>query len=285
MGSTFTPVDLIRYGTFSPEMLAYLWLAAENRKSIMVIGGTASGKTSTLNSLAFFIPPDAKIVSIEDTREISLYQKNWLPNVTRETGRGKKFDMHELVQAAMRQRPECIIVGEVRGREALALFQAMATGHGTFCTMHAGSVQEAANRLEGEPINLPRPMLAGLDVVCVQALVYQGKQRLRRNQHVVEFTGLDPASGEIRIAEIFTWDPATDSLRKTGESHLLREIMVERGWTPFKLTSELENRERVLRYMNEKNMTSPGEIASIVRRYHLDPAGILEKISSTSESG
>lgn len=280
MGSTFTPVDLIRYGTFNPEMLAHLWLATENHKNIMITGGTATGKTSTLNALAFFIPPDAKIVSIEDTRELSLYQENWLPNVTRESGSGKKFDMYELVRGAMRQRPECIIVGEVRGREALALFQAMATGHTTYCTIHAGSVQDVANRLEGEPINLPRQMLAELDMICVQDLTYKGKRRIRRNRRVVEFAGLDPASGGVRVVETYTWDPTTDSFRKSEESHVMREIMRERGWNSFDLMRELENRERVLRYLVENNITSYGEIASIIRRYYFDATEVLKKISS-----
>ncbi|TDA32474.1 MAG: hypothetical protein DSO03_02655, partial [Hadesarchaea archaeon] len=179
LGKVFTPVDLIRFHTFSPEMLAYLWLAIENRCSVMVIGGTASGKTSTLNALAFFIPPDAKIISIEDTRELSLYQKNWVPNVTREMLGVKPIDMNELVKIAMRQRPECLIVGEVRGIEAQAMFQAICTGHTAFCTMHAGSVQAAVNRLEGDPINIPRPMLAALDIVCLQLLTNLGSERVR----------------------------------------------------------------------------------------------------------
>ncbi|MEA1905187.1 MAG: type II/IV secretion system ATPase subunit, partial [Candidatus Hadarchaeota archaeon] len=156
----FTPVDLIKFRTFSPEMLAYLWLATENKKSIVVIGGTASGKTCTLNALSLFMPPDAKIISIEDTRELSLYQENWVASVTRHAYGEKAITMYDLLAQALRQRPEIIVVGEVRGPEALSLFQAMTTGHTSYSTMHAGSMREMVHRLEGEPINVPHHMLA-----------------------------------------------------------------------------------------------------------------------------
>ena len=278
LGATFTPVDLILYGTFTPEMLAYLWIAVENRKNIIVIGGTASGKTSTLNALAFFIPPDAKIVSIEDTRELSLYQQNWVPNVTREIPGLKTIDMHELVRMVVKQRPECLIVGEVRGVEALAMFQAICTGHTAFSTMHAGSVESMVNRLKGEPINLPTPMLAELDVVCLQMLTEIGLERVRRNQQIVEFTGLDPITGEMRIAETFRWQRQNDSFERTGESHVLGEIRDNLGMGPMEMRKELINRERVLRYMAENKITSYGEVASTIRRYHFDRAGVLEGI-------
>lgn len=151
----FTPVTLINYNTFSPEMLAYLWLAAENQKNILIAGGTASGKTCTLNAISQFIWPDAKIVSIEDTREITLYQENWIPNVTREAPGERNVNMYQLLRQALRQRPEVMIVGEVRGEEALTLFQAMTTGHTVYSTLHAGEISEVIHRLEGEPINVP----------------------------------------------------------------------------------------------------------------------------------
>jgi flagellar protein FlaI len=260
-------------------MLAYLWLAIENKKSLMVIGGTASGKTSTLNALAFFIPPDAKIVSIEDTRELSLYQENWLPTLTREVPGVEKIDMYELVRAVMRQRPECLIVGEVRGVEALAMFQAICTGHTSFSTMHAGSIRSAVDRLEGEPIKVPRPMLVELDIVCLQLLTVRGKERIRRNQRIVEFTGLDPSTGDIRVAETYSWDINTDSFKKVGESEVLREIRRDRGLSPIEIKREFVNREKVLSYLAERQATYQ-DVASMIRQYYFDPAGVLEKISS-----
>jgi flagellar protein FlaI len=278
LGRVFTPVDLIRFHTFSAEMLAYLWLAIENRCSVMVTGGTASGKTSTLNALAFFIPPDAKIISIEDTRELSLYQKNWIPNVTREMLGVKPIDMNELVKVAMRQRPECLIVGEVRGVEAQAMFQAICTGHTAFCTMHAGSVQAAVNRLEGDPINLPRPMLAELDIVCLQLLTNLGSERVRRNLLITEFAGLDPITEEIRIVDTFHWDPSSDTFRKVEESWVLRELRRNLGMTPIQLKKELRNREKVLTWLANQAEITPSEIADALSQYYYNPESVLRRI-------
>jgi len=278
LGRVFTPVDLIRFHTFSAEMLAYLWLAIENRCSVMVIGGTASGKTSTLNALAFFIPPDAKIISIEDTRELSLYQKNWVPNVTREMLGVKPIDMNELVKVAVRQRPECIIVGEVRGVEAQAMFQAICTGHTAFCTMHAGSVQAAVNRLEGDPINIPRPMLAELDIVCLQLLTNLGSERVRRNLQITEFAGLDPITEDIRIVDTFHWDPSTDTFRKVEESWVLRELRRNLGMTPIQLKKELKNREKVLTWLANQPEITPSEIADVLSQYYYNPESVLRRI-------
>jgi len=136
----FSPVELMEVGTFNADALVYFWLAIENNKSLLFIGGTASGKTTSLNAVSLFIPPVAKVVSIEDTREITLYHDNWIASVTREalSEGGNAISMFDLLRAAMRQRPEFILVGEVRGVEAQTLFQAMNTGHTTFSTMHAG---------------------------------------------------------------------------------------------------------------------------------------------------
>lgn len=159
-GSTFTirkfrdqpitPIDLVAWGTFSAEQMAYLWLCIENKKSLIFAGGTASGKTTSMNAISLFIPRRAKIVTIEDTRELMLPHENWIPAVTREAFHGEKgtIDMYDLLRAALRQRPEYIIVGEVRGKEALTLFQAMATGHTTYSTLHADSVNGVIHRLE-----------------------------------------------------------------------------------------------------------------------------------------
>lgn len=170
-----TPVDLIANHTYDLDLMAHIWLAVENRKSMIISGGTACGKTSTMNAVSFFIPPVAKIVSIEDTREIQLPHENWLAMRTREStsaaGTGN-VSMFHLLKAALRQRPEYIIVGEVRGEEAQTLFQAMNTGHTTYSTVHAGNVRETVNRLIHDPINVPVAMFNALDLVLVQSLLY-----------------------------------------------------------------------------------------------------------------
>ena len=173
----FSPPDLVEFNTMSSEMIAYMWIAVENRINMLFAGGTASGKTTSLNALSLFIPAEAKIVSIEETREINLPHPNWIPGVAR-TGFGQvvadkvvgEIDTYDLMKAALRQRPEYIIVGEIRGREAYVLFQAMATGHATYSTVHADSAHSLIHRLEGKPINIPRVMLQSLDVVSIHII-------------------------------------------------------------------------------------------------------------------
>jgi len=276
----FTPTDLIKFRTFSSEMLAYLWLAAENKKNIMVVGGTASGKTCTLNAISLFMPPDAKIVSIEDTRELSLYQENWVATVTRHAYGEKAITMYDLLAQALRQRPEIIIVGEVRGPEALSLFQAMTTGHTSYSTMHAGSMQEMVYRLEGEPINVPHHMLAALDIVCIQLLTHFKDVRVRRNQSVLEIAGVDQETGALKTNRFFERDPVTDKFEILGDSMILAEIMQARGWSALKLKKELENRRKVLEYMVEKNINGIEEVSKIIRRYHFEPEKVMKEVES-----
>jgi len=274
----FTPIDLMLYGTFSADMLAYLWLATENKKNILIAGGTASGKTCSLNAFSMFIWPDAKIVSIEDTRELALYQENWLPSITRPAPGERAIDMYELLRSALRQRPEVIIVGEVRGKEALTMFQAMATGHTVYSTMHAGSMQEVVHRLEGEPINVPHHMLSSLDIICLQLLTYFRDQRVRRNQSTIEVVGIDPASGALRTNRVFERNPLTDEFEKVGESHVLREIAQERGWSALQLEKELRYRRAVLEYLVNNRIKRMAEVAAIIRQYHFDPEGVMKQI-------
>ncbi|NMB80182.1 MAG: type II/IV secretion system ATPase subunit [Methanomicrobiales archaeon] len=261
-----TPLDLIRLGTYSKKTLAFLWLAIEHHKSILVVGGTASGKTSTMNAVSLFIPQNAKIVSLEDTREIQLPHKNWLPTQTRElNAEGVKgdIDLFSLLKACMRQRPEFIIVGEVRGREAQTLFQAMNTGHATLSTIHAGTVQEAINRLTHDPINVPPVMFQALDLVVVQSIYTLGKRRIRRNMsiHEIEVT----SKGEIRTLPLFEWDIRNDTFRNmAGRSRVLDEIAAHCGWSPEDLDRELHKREDFFDHALAMNNPSIRELANAI---------------------
>jgi len=244
-----TPLDLIRYGTYSPEILAFLWLVIEHRKSLIISGGTASGKTSTMNAVSLFIPLNAKIVSLEDTHEIQLPHKNWLPTITRELAAANApgdIDLFSLLKASMRQRPEFIIVGEVRGREAQTLFQAMNTGHATLSTLHAGNVREAINRLTHEPISVPPVMFTALDLVVSQAIVTYSNKRIRRCSAISEIAVDD--TGTIVPRTLYEWDIRTDTIRRApGESRVLDEIASMRGWSPERVDEELKKREEFLR--------------------------------------
>ena len=278
----FTPIDLLNFKTCSSEMLAYLWLAIENSKSMILAGGTASGKTSALNAVSMFVPPIAKVVSIEDTRELTLHHENWIAGVTREAiiaheGVGE-ISMFELLKAALRQRPEYILVGEVRGAEALTLFQAMSTGHTTYSTMHASDIETLLNRLQGEPINVPHAMLQALNIVCIQMQTYIGSERVRRTKTLLEITGLDQRTGGVRINDLYTWDPASDTFNYSGNSYVLDQIIEERGWTRNQLADALSERKEILEYMAERNINNYKEISQIVQQYALDPDAVLTTI-------
>jgi archaeal flagellar protein FlaI len=240
-----TPLDLIRLGTYNAQTLAFIWLAIEHRKSILIVGGTASGKTSTMNAISLFIPQNAKVVSLEDTREIQLPHRNWLPTQTRElNAEGIKgdIDLFSLLKACMRQRPEYIIVGEVRGVEAQTLFQAMNSGHSTLSTIHAGSVYEAINRLTHDPINVPPVMFQALDIVVVQSIYTLGKTRIRRclSIHEIEVT----KHGEINAIPLFEWEIPHDTFNRIShKSRVLDEIAFHCGWDAEELERQLKKRQ------------------------------------------
>jgi len=299
-GSTFTirkfreepitPTDLIEWHTFSPLGIAFIWLAVENAKSCIFAGGTASGKTTTLNAISLFIPPLAKIVTLEDTRELKLPHPNWIPSITRDSfsqdGRGE-IDMYELLRAALRQRPEYILVGEVRGREALTLFQAMSTGHVTYATMHADSVASAVHRLENPPIDVPRNMLSALSLMSIQVQARVGGQRIRRNKQLIEILDIDPRTNELITNEVFRWHPATDEIRYSGKSYILEQIMEDRGWSEERMREELKRRQEVLEWMRIKKIRHFRDVSKILVSYFRDPETVIQRVRSDlyGESG
>ncbi|WP_332448858.1 type II/IV secretion system ATPase subunit [Methanoculleus sp.] len=292
-GSTFTirkfreepitPTDLIEWHTFSPLGIAFIWLAVENAKSCIFAGGTASGKTTTLNAISLFIPPLAKIVTLEDTRELKLPHPNWIPSITRDSfssdGRGE-IDMYELLRAALRQRPEYILVGEVRGKEALTLFQAMSTGHVTYATMHADSVASAVHRLENPPIDVPRNMLSALSLMSIQVQARVGGQRIRRNKQLIEILDIDPRTNELITNEVFRWHPATDEIRYSGKSYILEQIMEDRGWSEERMQEELKRRQEVLEWMRIKKIRHFRDVSKILVSYFRDPETVIERVRS-----
>ena len=280
----FTPVDLIKNKTYSIDILAYLWIAVENGKSIIFAGATAAGKTSSLNSISLFIPPVAKIVSIEDTHELMLHHTNWIGSVTRESFTKNSsvtdIDMYELLRQALRQRPEYIIVGEIRGKEATTLFQAINTGHTTYSTMHADSVETVISRLEGDPINIPRVMIQSLDILSIQKMMVFGNKRVRRLDTMVEFIGIDPKTQDLRYNELYSWDPRDDTFRIGGKSYVLEDIMTTRNWNEDKLNQELNSRKKVLQYMVDKDMDEY-EVVALIHSYYADADKTMKFITRT----
>ena len=254
--------ELIKFGTFNPLMAAYVWMLLEERMSIWISGETASGKTTTLSAITPFIPPSAKIVSIEEVPEVHVPHSNWVREVVRETGdaaaeEAGAVSMFQLLKAALRQRPTYIIVGEVRGREGAIAFQAMQTGHPVLATFHADSVSKLVQRLTGHPINIPKTYIDNLNAVIIQSAVHDpetGKYK-RRVLSVNEVLGYDPVEMQFNFIEVFNWEPSKDTyeFRGVGSSYLLEtKIAVMKGISGFeikKIYEELELRAKILDFM------------------------------------
>ncbi|MEW5759958.1 MAG: type II/IV secretion system ATPase subunit [Candidatus Thermoplasmatota archaeon] len=284
----FTPPDLVSFGTLSAEAVAYLWLATQYGKSIMYCGGTACGKTTTLNAISLFIPSKARIISIEDTREINLPHKNWVAEVTRGGVGGIEkdvkeigdIDMFDLMKSALRQRPQYLILGEIRGKEAAILFQAMATGHSTYTTMHADTVESIIYRLEGPPISLPRVLLQSLNIVLIQILVKKGEKNLRRVKDIYEVVGLAPNTMELMVNQVYRWDPEDDVLVYSGKSRILDEIKNQENLSDAGVKEEINRRIEVIEWMIKKKMRTYKEIGNVVASYYKDPKSTIEKLRS-----
>lgn len=282
----FTPVELIKYNTASPEMVAYFWLAVEHGESAMIAGGTASGKTATLNAIALFIPPTAKIVTMEDTREINLPHENWIPGTTR-SGIGERgpdgktlgeIDMYDLVRAALRQRPNYIIVGEVRGKETYTMFQAMATGHTTYSTMHADSVKGMVNRLENPPINCPRILLTALRNVSIQVHARVGKEMVRRIKQLIEIVGFEPETNELITNTVYEWDQGKDRFIFKGHSFLFDKIMEMKSLTHEGMLEEFHRRVDIIQYMVGMDMDDHRDIWRLIKSYYRDPEETVNRV-------
>jgi flagellar protein FlaI len=300
-GSTFTirkfreipltPIDLIEYKSMSTEMAAYFWMAIEDGSSILFCGGTASGKTTALNALMLFIPASHKIISIEDTREVNIPHKNWIAGTTRkgfavadENKTGKDIDMFDLIRAALRQRPRVIIVGEVRGKEAYSLFQAMATGHTAYATVHASTIHTLIQRLENPPIELPRALLTSLDVIVFQNAVDIGGKMVRRMTSVTEIIKLDSDTNQLIFMAPYTWISKTDDrFESSGSSKIFNRIKQQNDWTDEQLQQELNNRILVLEWMRKKKIKSYKKFGSIIAEYKKFPERILELVKRDTE--
>jgi len=291
-GSTFTirrfrvdPLtisDLISLGTVSSEMAAYFWYAIENRASILVSGGVASGKTTVLNCFSMFIKPGLKLVSVEDTAELNLPHENWIPSVAR-TGfgdagnRAGAITLFDLLKAAVRQRPDYLIVGEVRGEEAYTLFQAMATGHLGMGTIHGESASSVIHRLGSEPMNIPKPLLTMIDAITVQLRTEVDGKPARRTLAVTEIVGLDPKTRELLTNEVYRWDARNDTFEYSGHSHILEEKMNRKGLNEKEVLEELNKRKTVLDWMVKKGIRKYTDVVSVIRDYYADPTRVFRK--------
>jgi len=286
-GSPLTITDLINYKTLSPEMAAYFWFLIENRHSVMIGGDIGGGKTTMLNTFSLFIRPNLKIVSIEDTQEIRLPHENWQMMVTRqglvtgagavgETGLGA-ISMFDLLRAAFRQRPDYIIVGEIRGEEAYALFQAMSTGHLGLTTIHAENVQGVLHRLTTKPMNIPHTMVENLDAIAIVRRMVMENVSIRRTMSVSEMLGWNHQKNDFKIHEVFRWNAKDDTYEYSGKSCLLEEIAHQWGYSMNEIEAELKKRKVILDYLVRKNIRTYEQVSAIVMDYFSDPEKVYRK--------
>lgn len=293
-GSTFTIrkfrvdpltiVDLIRYNTLSSDVAAYLWYLIEKKLALLVAGGTASGKTTTLNALSMFIEPGEKIVSVEDTPELNLPHENWIQSVTRGVGTAGEITMFDLLKASLRQRPDVLIVGEVRGEEAFTLLQSIATGHGGLGTIHADSVEAVINRLTTEPMNIPRSLVGTtLDCILMQLKLRISDKSVRRVVAVTEVVGHDPRTDEIILNDAFKWDPVLDKFVYTGRSKLFDKITQKFGTRPEEIRREIEGRKTFLDWLAARNIRSHDEVSEQVKEFYAGPYSVINKAKAELE--
>jgi len=283
----YSIIDLINIGTFTEELAAYLWICLENRASIMILGGIAAGKTTALNALACLIKPGSKIVTIEETAELNLSAENWVSLISRQSyGLGGssvgEVPLFDLVKASMRHRPDMLIVGEVRGQEAYVLFQALATGHGGMCTMHAEDLDSAVKRLTQKPMEISPAYIPLMNVVIsvqrvhlVKNGVKKAYRRILSTNEIVNFEN---------YLNIFRWDPNADlQIASPENSVLLSSVSKRLGVTTQDLLEEMKRRSNVLHWMRQQKIRSYKEVASIIAEYYARPKEFYQKIRANEE--
>ena len=268
----FSILDLVNSGTLSFEMASYLSLMLGAGMNTFVSGETASGKTTMLNAISTFIPPASKIVSIEDTPELQVPHPNWTREVVRNTVDGSSsVTMFDLLRAALRQRPNEIIIGEIRGEEGAIAFQAMQTGHSCMATFHASSVERLIQRMTGHPINVPKTYVDNLNLVIIMSAVRlpdgsTGRRILSINE-VIEY---DTETDSFGFIEVFRWDAATDTFEYPGfmNTNLLENVVTERrGMPPLEhrqIYTMLEERATILRNLAEQDITNFYELHNVI---------------------
>ena len=282
----FTIIDLIENETIDETIAAYLWLLMETKTPLMVIGATGAGKTTALNAIACLIRPNYKIITVEEVAEINLPHENWSSTISR-SGFGVEKEgeipLFNLVKSAVRHRPDIIIVGEVRGEEAYVLFQALATGHGGVCTMHAEDVNAAVQRLTQPPMNIPASIIPLMRCAIMvkhvrkPLFVKSGKKLSSR-----KFTRISEIRSVDAIQDISTWDASSDTFQNNlSNSFLLKKIAKDLDMPIKELTQELEHRRRVLLEMTDHHIRSFREVSNSLSKYHQNPRFLFEEVSRT----
>ena len=279
-----TIIDLINSKTISVELAAFFWLCFDGlgvkSANAIISGGTSSGKTTTLNALSSFINPKERIITIEDTLELQIPHEHVIRMETRPPNvenRGE-LTMNDLVKNSLRQRPDRIIVGEVRGSEAITLFTALNTGHSGFGTLHSNDARETITRLTNAPMSVPNIMISAIDFIIMQNRIYRSDGvSFRRISEVAEVSGIE--EGVIQLNKIFEWDPQSDTIKNVGiTSKTLTEIANVSGNSLNSLYDEIKNREIVLQHMVDWNIRSIKDVSTVLEMYYLDSQKVLNRI-------
>ncbi|MEM7825078.1 MAG: type II/IV secretion system ATPase subunit [Candidatus Aenigmatarchaeota archaeon] len=277
----FTPVHLLNYGTIDVKSLAYLWFMIDHGRSILISGGTATGKTTFLNMLSLFIRPERKIVSIEDTPELILPHIHWVPTVARTaiaTGKTGEVDLFDLLKESLRQRPDYIIVGEVRGKEAYILFQQMATGHPSLATIHAENIHKLSDRLTTPPISLPPSLMRSLDIIVFLSSLKYKNHFVRKMIEILEITGFDPKTKMPTFNQVYKWNPIKDKFDRSNPSILLQKVSELSGIKERKIKEEIEKRMVVLQWMKDNNISNYRDVYKILSIFYGEPEKLLSII-------
>ena len=283
----YSIIDLINIGTFSEEMAAYFWLCLEHRTSIMILGGTAAGKTTALNALACLIKPGSKIITIEETAELNLPHDNWVSLIARQsyglggdnTGEVPLFD---LVKTSMRHRPDILIVGEVRGQEAFVLFQALATGHGGMCTMHAENLDSAIKRLTQKPMDISPAYVPLMNIIMSIQRVHLVKNNERKAYRRV--MNVNEIADYQDYRNTFNWNPTRDEQEQNLDKSVILSGICERtGANRKDLMAEIDRRKTMLHWMREHNIRSYKDVAAIIAEYFARPKQVYDKIIAGEE--
>lgn len=278
----WTPIHLVSFNTASAEAFAFYWIATEHKFNQLIVGETASGKTTFLNAVLNFIPPESRIVSIEDTREINIMHENWLPSVTRmgfgmPNILGKQYGevtLFDLLRETFRQNPDYVVLGETRGKEAYVLFQGMASGHPSYSTFHAASVETLTRRLSTPPISLPPSLIESLDIVTIITNAKtqdKNKRMVREVSEVIRVT----ESLHVETNKVFEWDTATGKLEYKNNSVVLAKISARTGIPKQALEDELKLRAALLKKMMEKNIFGYKEVSKVINGYYRTRSSVL----------
>lgn len=280
-----TIIDLINFGVLDYTIAAYAWLLIENRFTAVVVGATASGKTTFLNALLSMINPNSKIVTIEEVQEVNIHHVNWAPLISRlsyglsENNVGE-VTLFNLVKAAMRMRPDIMVVGEVRGEEAYALFQAISTGHGGLATLHAEDAGSAIQRLTSKPMDVAPSYLSFLDLTfSVRRVAIPDPSNPGNPRIVRRVISVDEIIDSTKWVQSFVWDPSKDKFYQyLDKSVKLRKLAKDYGKSMSDIMKEIANRIQVLQWLRSRNIRNYIEISTVFSQYHADPQGVLSKI-------